>query len=109
MQEIYKEWINDHASWMNAETLQDYEWWHNGCGKGDQQKAHSLRRSAFSAYLFQIIGNKHVLLWCIQHPICRGAQPAEEIRRFMTAWERERPRTDHEIAERRSSKRKATE
>ena len=96
----------------HAEALQNYEWWHNGCGKGDQQKAHTLRRSAFSAYLFQIIGNKHVLLWCIQHPICSGTQPAEEIRRFMTAWEREKAPPDHEktmqIPERRSLKRKAT-
>ena len=79
--------MNDHASWMNSETLQNYERWHNGCGKGDRQKAHSLRRSAFSAYLFQIIGNTHVLLWCIQHPICSDAQPADELRRLMTAWE----------------------
>ena len=60
MQEIHKEWMNDHGSWMNAETVQEYEWWRNGWGKGDQQKARQLRRSAFSAYLFQIIGNKNM-------------------------------------------------
>ena len=97
---------------MNAERLQEYERLRNGMCKGDGQKAHHLRRSAFSAYLFQIIGNKHVLLWSIQHPICSGAQPAEEIRRSMTAWEREKAPPDHEkaiqIPERTSLKRKAT-
>ena len=95
MQDIHKEWMNDYGSWMNAETVEEYERYRNGSGKGDQQKAHQLRRSAFSAYLFQIIGNKHVLLSCIQHPICSAAQPADAIRRFMDAWEREKSSPEH--------------
>ena len=106
MQQIHKEWMNDHLSWMNPETLQEYERWTNGKCIGDQQKAHKLRRSAFSAYLFQIIGNKHVVLSCIQHPICSAAQPADAIRRFMNAWEQEKSSPDHK---RGSLKRIATE
>ena len=52
----------------------------------DHQEAHQIRRSAFSAYVFQLIGNKDVLLKCIQHPICSAAQPAEAIRQFIDAW-----------------------
>ena len=87
MQEINKEWMNDHRSWMNTETLEEYEKCRNGRSKGDQQKAHQLRRRAFSAYLFQIIGNKKVALDCIQHPIRSAAQPADEIRRIFDAWQ----------------------
>ena len=97
--------------------MQKYERWRNGRCKGDQQKAHRLRRAAFSAYLFQIIGNKHVLLSCIQHPICSAAQPADATRRFIDAWEQEKSSPDHQkrmqiserlTEERRSLKRKAT-
>ena len=82
--------MHDYGSWMNAETVKEYEWWRNGRCKGYQQKAHRLRRSVFSAYLFQIIGNKHVLLSCIQHPICSAAQPADAIRRLIDACEQEK-------------------
>jgi hypothetical protein len=78
--------------------VREYDRWHSGTGKGNQQKAHKIRRSAFSTYLFQVIGNKHLLLDCIQHPICSAArpaasigsaaQPAAIIRRFMTAWDK---------------------
>ena len=87
MQQIHNEWINDYRSWMNVEKVQEYDRLKTGRFKGDVQKAHKLRRSAFSAYLFQIIGNKHVLLSAIKHPICSAAQPAEAIRRFMDTWE----------------------
>ena len=87
MQQIHNEWINDYKSWMNVEKIQDYDRLKTGRFPGDVQKAHKLRRSAFSAYLFQIIGNKHVLLSAIKHPICSAAQPAQAIRRFMDTWE----------------------
>ena len=70
---------------MNTETVQEYKRLRHGRCQGDTEKAHSLRRSAFSAYLFQIIGNKHVLLSSIQHPICSAAQPADAVRRFVDA------------------------
>jgi len=62
-----------------AASVRDYEWWLHDKSRGSQQKAHQHRRSAFSAYLFQVIGNKHVLLACIQHPICSAAQAAAVI------------------------------
>ena len=79
MKKIHSEWMNDYRSWMNAETVQEYERSLGG-------RAHQLRRRSFSAYLFQIIGNKHVLLSCIQHPW----RSPDAIRRFMDAWEQEK-------------------
>ena len=90
MQEIQNHWMHDYRTWMNADTMYEYEMWLSGTWKGDQQKAHQIRRRAFSAYLFQVIGNKHLLLACIQHPICSAAQPAETFQRIMFAWEQEK-------------------
>ena len=90
MQEIHRAWEEDHESWMNGETIRNYNWWLEGTGKGDHQRAHQLRRSAFSAFVFQIIGNKHMVLASIQHPICSAAQPADAMQRFMRAWEEEK-------------------
>ena len=95
MQEIHREWMEDHESWMNGETLNKYNCRLQGTGKGDHQKAHQIRRSAFSAFVFQIIGNKHVALASIQHPICSAAQPADAIQRFMRAWEEEKSSEDY--------------
>ena len=78
MKKIHSEWQNDYRSWMNAETVQEYE--RSLVGGG------ALRRRSFSAYLFQIIGNKHVLLSCIQHPW----RSPDAIRRFLDAWEQEK-------------------
>ena len=44
------------------------------------------RRSAFSAYLFQVIGDKELLYNFIKYPISSAAQPADDIRRFMDWW-----------------------
>ena len=49
MQKIHREWMEDHESWMNGETLNNYNCRLQGTGKGDHQKAHQIRRSAFSA------------------------------------------------------------
>ena len=95
MQKIHREWMEDHESWMNGETLNNYNCRLQGTGKGDHQKAHQIRRSAFSAFVFQIIGNKHVALASIQHPICSAAQPADAIQRFMRAWEEEKSSEDY--------------
>ena len=80
-----------------------------------------MRRSAFSAFLFQVFGNRHILLACIQHPICSAVQPATPTHRaaqpvssciasFMQAWEREKRSPDYqrrrEISERLTDKRR---
>ena len=75
---------------MNAATISNYNWWLEEPGKGNHQKAHQLRRSAFSAFVFQIIGNKQVVLASIQHSISSAAQPADAIQLFMGAWEDEK-------------------
>ena len=96
---------------MNAATISNYNWWLEEPGKGNHQKAHQLRRSAFSAFVFQIIGNKHVVLASIQHPICSAAQPADVMQRFIRAWEEEKSSGDYkkrmQISERLTKKRRA--
>ena len=56
-----------------------------------------MRRQAFSAFLFQVIGNNHVLLAAIKHPVFSAAQPdcsfqwpAAMLQHFMDAWEEEK-------------------
>ena len=65
----------------------------------------------FSAFVFQIIGNKHMVLASIQHPICSAAQPAVAIQRFMRAWEEEKSSDDYkkrmQISERLTKERRA--
>ena len=112
MEEIYKTWLEDYRSWMNPRSIEDYEVLlrskdkgkgkdngkgkgkdngkDKGKGKGEAQQAHQMRRKFFAAYLFQILGNKHVLLASIQYPLCSAAQPAKIIEDFMTAWEEEK-------------------
>ena len=58
-----------------------------GKGKGEiqggqGQRAHQDRRSAFSAYLFQIFGNKHMVLAMIRCPCTCAAQ----LRHFIADW-----------------------
>ena len=86
MREILKRWVDDYRSWMNAQTVQQYERLRAGRNKGDGQKARALLRSAFSTYQFQVLGNKHLLRAFIQHPLCSAAQPAAAIRQFIAAW-----------------------
>ena len=86
MKEIYNTWINHHALWMNQKTHNDWKALRNRGRKGDAQQAHNKRRSAFSAYLFQIIGDKDLLYNFIKYPISSAAQPADDIRKFMNWW-----------------------
>ena len=90
MQTIFSAWEKDHDSWANEATIRNYNDHLHGTGQGDRQKAHQLRRRAFSAFLFQIIGNKHLVLASIQHPIFSAAQPAEAMQSFFRAWEKEK-------------------
>eukprot|EP00959_Pyramimonas_sp_CCMP1952_P267481 5592869-Pyramimonas_sp.AAC.1 len=39
--------MEDHESWMNEHTRHNCNWWSGGTGKGNRQRAHQLRRSAF--------------------------------------------------------------
>ena len=78
--------MNDDALWMNQET---HDVWHalrNSTRKGSAQKAHNKQRSAFSAYLFQVIGDKDVVKNFIKHPYCNAAQYAEKIQQFIRVW-----------------------
>ena len=105
MQEIHKTWMDDYKNWMQPVTVAEYEWYRDkGTYKRDKQHAHQLRRKVFSACLFQVIGNKHVLLAAIQHPMCSAAQhatstgsaaqPATILQKFMAAWEPEKNSED---------------
>ena len=111
MKEVNRVWMEDHESWMNRDTLWNYKWLIEGRRRGAHQRAHKLRHSAFSAFLFQIIGNKHIVLASIQHPICRAAQPAGAIQRFMRALEEEKSSEAYQkrmqMSERLTEKRRA--
>ena len=107
MKEIHKTWMEDHESWMNADRLQLYNEQLACTHRGSQQQAHQTRRSAFAAYQFQVLGNKHILLACIQYPICSAAQPvspthsaaqpvSSSIAGFMKAWEKEKNSPDYQ-------------
>ena len=47
MQGIHRARMEEHESWMHGETIRNYNRWLGGAYKGDHQKAHQLRRSAF--------------------------------------------------------------
>ena len=91
--------------------MNNYNWWLEETGKGNHQKAHQIRRSAFSAFVFQIIGNKHGVMASIQHPISSAAQPAKKFQDFMSAWEDEKSSDDYkkrmQISERLTKERRA--
>ena len=117
MEEIHKTWLEDYRSWMNPKSIEDYEdllrsngegkgkgkgkdkgkgkGKDKGKGKGVAQQAHQKRRQSFSAYLFQILGNKHVLLASIKYPLCSAAQPAQIIEDFMSSWNQEKATDDY--------------
>ena len=104
MKEIHKTWMED-GEWMSVDKAREYRRLSQSNGRGDRQKAHKMRKSAFSAFLFQVIGNKHVLLAAIQHPVFSAAQPeavfgsdeqpAAMLQRFMDAWEQEKTTEDY--------------
>ena len=120
MKEIHETWMKDYESWMNAAKLRAYEEQLASQKRGAQQRAHQMRRSAFSAYLFQVLGNRHILLACIQHPICSAVQPVSPTHRaaqtvpssiagFMKAWEKEKGSAEYqkrrEISEKKTAER----
>ena len=109
----------EEGDWMSVDKAREYRRLSGSGQRGDRQKAHQIRRQAFSAFLFQVIGNKHVLLAAIQHPVFSAAQPeavfssAEQpvamLQRFMNAWEHEKTTEEYKkrvaISERRTEER----
>jgi hypothetical protein len=110
MQEIYNTWMEDHTSWMNAKNIEVYKKLLDLKGRGVQQKAHQMRRSSFAVYLFQILGNKHVLLASVKYPLCSAEQPAQIIDEFMTSWNVEKATDEYkkrvQISEKATEERK---
>ena len=118
MKEIHKNWMEE-GDWMSLDKAREYRRLRKIPGHG--QKAHQIRRQAFSAFLFQVIGNKHVLLAAIKYPIFSAAQPdadrsvssaeqaAAMLQGFMKAWEREKTTEEYrmrvEISQRRTEER----
>ena len=111
MEQLHKSWMLDYKSWMRADKIEPYEQLLNGTRKGDHQKAHQQLRGSFSAFLFQIIGNKHVLLAAIQHPIFSAAQPEIASEQFMTACDEEKSSEEYQqrkqVSERLTEERRA--
>lgn len=101
MKEIYKNSMEE-CSWMNKETANEYQKLSQSGQRGDGQRAQQMRRQAFGAFQFHVIGNKHLLLAAIQHPVFSAAQsdadcssnnaeqPAAMLQQFMDDWEEEK-------------------
>ena len=118
MKEIHKAWMED-GDWMSVDKARECHRLCQSSGQGDHQKAHEMRKNAFSAFPFQVIGNKHVLLAAIQHPVFSAAQPeavlssaeqpAAMLQSFMNAWEQEKTTEEYKkrvgISERRTEER----
>ena len=66
MRTIYNRWRWDADSWMNPETLIEYN---QLMDRGKNNAAQQLGKTAFSAYLFQLSGSKFLLHKLIQLPI----------------------------------------
>ena len=65
---------------MKNETLQKLEnYTHQAC--------HQKIKSAFSAMLFELFGNKSLTETCIRYPVCSAEQPAYILKEFGEAWE----------------------
>jgi hypothetical protein len=67
-----------------------------GKGSGPGQKTHQLRRSAFSAYQFQIIGNKHMLHAMIRTPLSSVAQSTVQLQDFINNWQEYKQKREHQ-------------
>ena len=56
--------------------------------RGESQQAqHQKIKSAFSAMLFELFGNKSLTDTCIRFPVCSAEQPAYVLKQFGEAWE----------------------
>jgi len=100
MQEINKKWMEE-GNWMNCYKDKEYHGLCQSHRPRARQKAHQMRRRAFSAFLFQVIGHKLVLVAAIKQPVFSAAQPdadgsfssAEQLaailRTLMDVWEEE--------------------
>ena len=69
-----------------------------GKGSGEGQQAHQLRRSAFSVYQFQIIGNKHMLHAMIRTGLGSADQPAMQLAQFIRSWHEYKESDEHRRA-----------
>ena len=111
MTAIHNAWMEDTESWMKDETRANLRWYYASTQTGDRQRAHHLRRKAFSAYLFQIIGNKHIVLASIRHGICSAGQPARAILGVVQALEKEMSSDEYkrrvEISQKSTNERRA--
>ena len=82
MKKIYNEWRNHPEEYMQRSTLEEYN---DMKRRGENQKAHRLRQSCFSAYLFHLSGCKFLLHKLIQLPLIKQnssysvAQPVSTV------------------------------
>ena len=54
---------------MSSDEAGEYHRLRQARQQGDGQRAHQMREEAFSAFLFQAIGSKHVLPTAVKHPV----------------------------------------
>ena len=84
--------MDDYKSRIVKENRYEYGQLLNSHDLGARQRAHQMRRIPCYCFLSHVSGNKHMLLACITHPICRAAQPvaSAHIASILQAWEEER-------------------
>ena len=92
MKQIYKNWMKE-GSWMNKKTDSTCKGL-RACG--ENQAAHQLRRKAFGTFLWSVIGNKHMLVAAIAHPLVSDAQLASCLNKLLNAWDYEKGTSTHQ-------------
>ena len=97
MKEIRNLWMNDHTSLMKEQRLEEYEKLLDSTHPGAKQGCYQTRESAFNACLFQVLGNKHIPMACIQYPVYESHELVPSwVPRFMQGWATERMPPDYQ-------------
>ena len=100
MKIVMNDWRNCPEMWMHEDNLRLL-------GSKRRQEQHALKKSKFSTYLFELIGNKDLVDLFIRVPIASAEQPAAALRSFMAKWEEHRQSPAHQRAVQKSQQKGA--
>ena len=100
MKIVMNDWRNCPEMWMHEDNLRLLP-------SKRRQEQHALKKSKFSTYLFELIGNKDLVDLFIRVPIASAEQPAAALRSFMAKWEEHRQSPAHQRAVQKSQQKGA--
>ena len=100
MKDVMNTWLHSPEKWMKPWNLAQLPFMKH-------QDQHQRKKSLFSTYQFQLIGNKDLVQLFIKLPICSAEQPAAVLRSFMANWEVRRQSNEHQAAIQQSQKKAA--